>query len=546
MPEYLSPDVYVEEIEMGAKSIEGVSTSTAGFLGKTERGPIKPLLITSFPEFERIYGGFSNDSYLTYAVDGFFRNGGKRCYVARIIGKRATVASLSLNGSSASKDIVVQSKGHGNWGNNIFVKISPASLDKRDGTLFKMEIKYFKKSTSRVTDTKQGDIEETFDNLSPNQKSDDHYSRAVNSASQLVNLVSISSSRPRDTDWQPLSDGTDNGTSSTTTVTPSSKSSENSKKDKKEEKSVARSTQDWEVSSTDYDGYEFKIDDPLTGELVEIIRTGLLGFEYVTDISIVNAPDENKVSSLRGSMVAHCEKMKDRFAIIQCSRNDANNIGDLFPDLDSKYAGLYMPWINVSDPLTNAQKLIPSGGHIAGIYARSDIERGVHKAPANETVRGMTSLQVQINKGQQDILNPKGINVIRSFPGRGSILWGARTVSTDPNWKYVNVRRLFIFLEKSIERSTQWVVFEPNNERLWSRVKATLVGFLTDVWRSGALMGTTAEEAFFVKCDRTTMTQNDIDNGRLIVVIGVAPTKPAEFVIFRIAQTKSGSAVEEI
>jgi len=547
MPEYLSPGVYVEEIEMGAKSIEGVSTSTAGFLGKTERGPIKPLLITSFPEYERIYGGFLNDSYLTYAVDGFFRNGGKRCYVARIIGKRSTVASLSLNGSSASKDIVVQSKGHGDWGNNIFVKISPASLDKRDRTLFKMEIKYFKKSTSRVTDTKQGDIEETYDNLSPNQKSDDHYTRAVNSASQLVNLIPISSSRPRDTDWQPLSDGTDDGIASNTTVTSaSSKPSEDSKKDKKEDKVVVRSTKDWEISSTDYDGYEFKIDDPLTGELVEIIRTGLLGFEYVTDISIINAPDENKVSSLRGSIVAHCEKMKDRFAIIQCSRNDATNIGDLFPDLDSKYAGLYMPWINVSDPLTNAQKLIPSGGHIAGIYARSDIERGVHKAPANETVRGVTSLQVQINKGQQDVLNPKGINVIRSFPGRGSILWGARTVSTDPNWKYVNVRRLFIFLEKSIERSTQWVVFEPNNERLWSRVKATLVGFLTDIWRSGALMGTTAEEAFFVKCDRTTMTQNDIDNGRLIVVIGVAPTKPAEFVIFRIAQTKSGSAVEEI
>ncbi|WP_316504840.1 phage tail sheath family protein [Nitrosopumilus sp.] len=155
-------------------------------------------------------------------------------------------------------------------------------------------------------------------------------------------------------------------------------------------------------------------------------------------------------------------------------------------------------------------------------------------------------MQIQITKEQQDILNPKGVNIIRSFPGRGPIVWGARTTSIDPNWKYVNVRRLFLYVEKSSEQSTQWVVFEPNNERLWSRIKATISNFLTDVWKSGALMGTSTDQAFFVKCDRTTMTQNDIDNGKLIVVIGIAPVKPAEFVIFRIAQTKGGSQVEEI
>jgi len=554
MPEYLSPGVYIEEIEMGAKSIEGVSTSTAGFLGKTQRGPIKPMLITSFPEYERIYGGFLSDSYLTYSIDGFFRNGGKRCYVARIIGKRATLASLSLNGSGSSKDIIVQAKGHGEWGNNIHVKVSTASLEKRDNTLFRLEIKYFDSapSSSQNIDSTIGAVEEVYDNLSPNPKSDDYYVKAVNAASKLVSLVSASASRPKNSNWESLKDGTDNGTTSSSTASSSkSSSSDDSKKGGKKDPEPApptfnRSTDKWELSSADYEGYEFKITDSVTRELVEIIRSGLLGFEHVSDISIVNAPDENSVSNLRSSIVAHCEKAKDRFAIIQSSRNDASNLSDLFPDVDSKYAGLYMPWINVPDPLTNSEKLIPPGGYIAGIYARSDVERGVHKAPANEAVRGVTSLQVQINKAQQDILNPKGINVIRSFPGRGSIVWGARTVSTDPNWKYVNVRRLFLYLEKSIERSTQWVVFEPNNERLWSRVKATITGFLTEVWRSGALMGTTAEQAFFVKCDRTTMTQNDIDNGRLIVVIGVAPTKPAEFVIFRIAQTKSGTQVEEI
>jgi Bacteriophage tail sheath protein len=156
------------------------------------------------------------------------------------------------------------------------------------------------------------------------------------------------------------------------------------------------------------------------------------------------------------------------------------------------------------------------------------------------------SLQVNVDKGKQDVLNPKGINVIRGFPGRGNLVWGARTISRDPMWKYINVRRLFIFVEKSVQRSTQWAVFEPNNERLWSRVKASLTQFLTTVWKTGALMGITPEEAFFVRVDRTTMTQNDIDNGRLIVVVGIAPTKPAEFVIFRFAQTQAGVKITEL
>jgi len=175
----------------------------------------------------------------------------------------------------------------------------------------------------------------------------------------------------------------------------------------------------------------------------------------------------------------------------------------------------------------------------------SDAERGVHKAPANETVRGAAALEFQITKGEQDVLNPRGVNVIRAFPGRGIRIWGARTLSSDALWKYINVRRLFIYLEESIDEGTQWVVFEPNNEKLWVRVIATVTAFLTRVWRDGALMGTTPEEAFIVKCDRTTMTQNDIDNGRLICIIGVAPVKPAEFVTFRIAQWAGGSSVTE-
>jgi hypothetical protein len=179
---------------------------------------------------------------------------------------------------------------------------------------------------------------------------------------------------------------------------------------------------------------------------------------------------------------------------------------------------------------------------VCGIYARTDIERGVHKAPANEIVRGLTEFEININKARQDVLNPEGINALRFFPGRGSRVWGARTMSSDPEWKYVNVRRLFIYLEHSIDKATQWAVFEPNGDRLWNNIRRTIEDFLLVQWKNGALLGEKPEKAFFVRCDRTTMTQNDLDNGRMICLIGVSPVKPAEFVIFRIGQW-TGDAV---
>jgi phage tail sheath protein FI len=191
--------------------------------------------------------------------------------------------------------------------------------------------------------------------------------------------------------------------------------------------------------------------------------------------------------------------------------------------------------VNLARP---ADYSVPPSGHMLGIYARTDVERGVHKAPANEVVRGILGLQRTLSKGEQDILNPYpvNINVIRDFRSnnRGIRVYGGRVITSDSDWKYVNVRRLLIFLEHSIDRGLQWVVFEPNAEPLWARVVRTVSDFLTVVWRNGALEGTKVEEAFFVKCDRTTMTQTDIDSGRLICVVGVAPVKPAEYVIIRI------------
>ncbi len=274
-------------------------------------------------------------------------------------------------------------------------------------------------------------------------------------------------------------------------------------------------------------------------------RTGLHSLRNVEDISIVACPGRTS-AQIQNALITHCELMRYRFAVLDGLRppNDAlANIQTQRQQYDTKYAALYHPWLLVPDPFpANLSRIadypLPPSGHIVGIYARTDIERGVHKAPANEVVRGITGLQRTLNKGEQDILNPfpVNINVIRDFRtnNRGIRVFGGRVITSDPDWKYVNVRRLLIFIEASIDRGLQWVVFEPNAEPLWARVRRSISNFLTQVWRDGALEGTKVEEAYFVKCDRTTMTQTDIDNGRLIVIVGVAPVKPAEFVIIRI------------
>jgi phage tail sheath protein FI len=274
-------------------------------------------------------------------------------------------------------------------------------------------------------------------------------------------------------------------------------------------------------------------------------RTGIRALEDIDAVSIIAAPGITDLA-VQNALIEQCERLKDRFAILDpepTGTNDAPTMTSILSQrgrFDTKYAALYFPRLRMGNPLTDLEVSIPPSGHMAGIYARVDIERGVHKAPANEVVRDILGFEATINKETQDLLNPSpmNINVFRDFRAdfRGLRIWGARCITSDTEWKYVNVRRLFIFLEESLDQGTQWVVFEPNDERLWARVRQSISAFLTRVWRDGALMGTKAEEAFFVRCDRTTMTQDDLDNGRLIVLIGVAPVKPAEFVIIRIGQ----------
>ncbi len=528
MPEYLSPGVYVEEFEIGSKPIEGVSTSTVGFIGKTERGPIKPRIVTSFGQFMSLYGGYLPDAFTAYAVEGFFANGGKRCYIVRIVRSGATVAENNTDFSPLS----IRATGPGKWGNHIALRIEDASS--KDPAQFKLIVCYWsgefpdnlaevgsdeeekKKNLRKLIDS--ATVVEVFDNLSTSPNSADYFLKRINGVSSLIEIEETSNTnRPQNTTgvfMHRLDTNASDGAG--------------------------------QLDRDDLRG------DPTAGPGQ---KTGLMAFTEIDEVSIVCVPDiycDAFDSSSRQQVVddilSHCEALKDRFAILDVpsGTSDINTLTlNASPLRPSKYGAVYYPWIKVYDPLTGRKRLIPPSGHIAGVYARTDNERGVHKAPANETIRGALEVEFQITKGEQDILNPRNINCIRKFPGRGILIWGARTMSLDSLWKYINVRRLFIYLEESIEKGTQWVVFEPNNERLWGRVRASITEFLTRLWRDGALMGTKPEEAFFVKCDRTTMTQDDIDNGKLICIIGVAPVRPAEFVIFRIAQWSGGSEITE-
>lgn len=516
MPEYLSPGVYVEEISTGPVPIEGVSTSTAAMLGATERGPEYPKLITSWLQFQRWYGGYIPDvSYLAYAVQGFFDNGGQRVFIGRILDPAGSAAT-----AGAAGDLGLTAGGRGEWGNRVMVKIGPAG--NQLATNFSVSILYYSQkqlppnfpniidpTSSAVADLtdpnrRVPDVLEVFDNLTTQEGASNNAATVINSNSKLVRTV-WSVTPPNQPSAQPF---TQLGTTGANGATP--------------------------INASMFAGD----DQPIGGNEMLGRGRGLKAIEAIDEISLLLAPDEvRNMPALSTAILDQCELLKDRFAIISESQGKSD-VATIQPTRDSSYGAFYYPWIRIYDPSVNDTRLIPATGHVAGIYARTDVERGVHKAPANEVIRGAVDLEFPVPKGNQDLLNPRGVNCARDFrsDGRGIRMWGARTMSSNGEWKYINVRRLFLFVEESIDEGTQWVVFEPNDEPLWARVRRSVTNFLIGVHRSGALMGTTQEEAFFVRCDRTTMTQDDIDNGRLICYIGIAPVKPAEFVVFRISQ----------
>ncbi len=541
MPEYLSPGIYIEEVPSGPVPIQGVSTGTAGFVGRCERGPLQPTLVMSWLEFQQRFGGLPRGDeidklgYLPHAVQGFFQNGGQRAYIARVLDADSALKLARLEvASGKDRKLVIDAIGPGNAGANVLVKFDEGSLrdpkTKEQADLFRMSVVYYRGDPDAPSEGledlpdpdlpdsgtspgfREPTMRETFDNLSLDPHAPNHVAKVVNAASKLIR---ISETGP------PLFGAIPKAATAYRAL------------------GIAKPVAPRIPDPAAYQGSD-------SGDPAE--WTGLKGLAKIDEVAILCIPDQGLESLFKPLTVAmkeHCEAVGRCFAIAQFPQ-DPGPLGKLNPPTDSSYVAVYVPWFRVQDPETAELLTLPPSGHLAGVYARTDMDRGVHKAPANETLLGPILQDVQgggpfqptITAAQQEVLNPRNINVLRDFraEGRGLRVWGARTTSSSPDWRYISVRRLFIYLEHSIRLGTQWVVFEANDDFTWERVRSSVSGFLNTAWRNGALMGTTPDQAYFVRCDRTTMTQNDIDNGRLICEIGVAPVKPAEFIIFRIGQ----------
>ncbi len=508
MPEYLHPGVYIEEIERGPKPIEGVPTSTAAFIGETERGPTRPRLVTSYKDYVRWFGAVFDDAkFMPYAVNGFFENGGKRLYVCRVTDDAATPAEAAFG------NFLIKAVGPGLWGRRVYAKVDDSSTQKPgpNSTMVPVGVKlrvayYATPPNGNPLDWFNNPAKppfpsavETFDDLDSDEKSPNYWQKRTYNNSALFELTRTggpATGLPAKQFAQLATNGSDGAGA---------------------------------LDVADFQGGVQLPQRPAPQGLAA------LELDPYREVALVYAP--GAAAPVNKAVITHCENLKYRFAVVDTDKSvDVTNFQPRSAIADTKYAALYYPWLWISDPQSGARKQVPPGGHVLGVYARTDAERGVFKAPANEILRGVLELTFDIDDGKQDALNPRGINAVRQFPERGIRVWGARTLASDALWKYVSVRRLFIFLERSIYEGTQWVVFEPNDDRLWARVIDTIRLFLRTQWRLGALFGRTEEEAFFITCDRTTMTQDDILNGRLICEIGISPVRPAEFVIFRIFQ----------
>ncbi|MEV6609171.1 MULTISPECIES: phage tail sheath family protein [unclassified Kutzneria] len=499
---YLAPGVYMEEVSSGSRPIEAVGTAVAAFVGFAEQGPVnEPVLVTSWTQFKRAFGDFVDGYYLAHAVYGYFLNGGGTAYVVRVGGASggdgaAPVAELpsSVDGRAA---LTVSAK---RAESGISVEVQPAG-EPTDDT-FKLVVK------------RAGQPVETFDNVTT-KRGANNVVTVVRAQSELITVEDTKGGR------------------------------------------VVAVPQIGEVALP-AGGAEVVSAGDYVGNSAD--RTGFGGLEAIDNVTMLAVPDlmaayqHGKISlddvkAVQLAMIAHCELMSDRVAILDTPPGlNAQRVKEWrmdFTGYDSKYAAMYWPWVKVADPVAGKQVFVPPSGHMAGIWARNDSTRGVHKAPANEVVRGAVTLELNITKGEHDTLNPVSVNCIRSFPGQGIRVWGARTLSSDPEWRYLNVRRLFNYVEKSILQGTNWVVFEPNDPKLWDSVKRTITMFLRRVWRDGALFGRTPAEAFFVKCDEENNPPENRDAGILTVELGIAPVKPAEFVVFRISQFSEGASLEE-
>jgi hypothetical protein len=533
---YKSPGVYVEEVSRGARPIESAGTSVLAMVGlcrenimveKLGQGivsqptPNTPTLITNWTQFIGTYGDFDQavpGSYLHDSVYGFFLNGGTSVYVVGLpvpvkVVEEPQVPQLPpgegyLMNASGQRALHITTTGPLKAGEDVSVEVQAAAEGSPEGT-FNLSVRRGSADPQVVTNLTLGKGGKGVRNV------------ADVLTKETSNLLSA----------EIVDAGTALTVGAKATLAPMATAPKPAVADEIKQKVTV---------------------DFFRGNAAD--RTGLAGLEAVEDVTIVACPDivaayqwgacsEDDVKAVQTFMLNHCELMKDRFAVLDAPAG--MSVQDMIGwrkermNFDSKYGGLYYPWVKVDG------KLVPPSGHVAGVYARVDGERGVFKAPANEIVRGVIGLEKNVSRNEQDHLNPIGVNCIRSFPGQGIRIWGARTLSSDALWRYINVRRLFCNVEESILQGTSWIVFEPNDQFLWSAIRRDISAYLNVVWRSGALFGKTAAEAFYVKCDEETNPKELRDLGYCIIEVGIAPVKPAEFVVFRVSQKEDGAGASE-
>lgn len=642
--ETLHPGVYIQEVSSGVRPIEGASTSTAAFVGVTERGPVdRALMVTSFTEYQRIYGSFLSGYFLAHSALQFFNNGGKRLYVARVA-SNAVAASVSLGDRQTTSPpdttaaLTVTANSPGAWGNKLLVDVSDASQSANE---FRLVVKQEQTANPLVTT-----MLENYDSLSIDPDAPNFIEKVVNSKSKYVQ-VKVNPDNTSTTAGFSRS-----GTGAATTFAAAPTSPPSSPPTAPEDRflmisvngdgaqqiklvgtlatgdDIATAIQgavrgldtlragtntaayksfvatfdpvnstytltsgttgvDSSVEVTDApahnaaallklgkmrgveqtggavlrpaNGANIRLGESVkTGDIVNVTKgsdgataqdadyqNGFKLLDPLTDVNIVAAPGI-------GSQVMvdfganYCQQRGDCFFVGDMNYTDhTKEEAQAFVNgltVKSSYAAAYFPWLWATDPsgTSSAPINLPPSGYVAGMYARIDAKRGVWKAPAGTeaNVGGAVGLLANISDADQDTLNPIGANVIRSFPASGIVIWGARTLATrsDPEYRYIPVRRTAIFLEQSIYNGIQWAVFEPNDESLWSSLRLNIGAFMMLQFRAGAFQGKSASDAYFVQCDGNTTTQADIDAGVVNILVGFAPLKPAEFVILRLSQ----------
>lgn len=534
MPTYAAPGVYVEEIPSSAKSLTAGPTAVAAFVGFTETFPtddpndpagLAPRLVTSWTQFEALYGSFAPGCMLPIAVNGYFANGGSLAYICRVPHTAASTGPASAELEAADRKL----------GRPLRVETRPIAA----GT----ELARLDGDASEATHPDGVTVV-----VAAEDAGDDADGRATFSLSVVVAGTEVE-----------RHDGL--GLAGTNVATKINETSEWI--------TVALDVPvdadlDQQLVLLKPGQYELVKEPPATVKVngrafagSETARRGINGLSIAEDVTMVVVPDLITAATqddgtvdlgmwkaVQTSLISHCEQSGNRMAILDAPPGmTVQQVKEWRTDdamYDSAFAAFYYPWIKVENPgaVGPAEILVPPSGHIAGVWARTDETRGVWKAPANETIRGLLDLERSVTQTEQGLLNPIGINCIRPFGSRGVRVWGARTLSSDTDWQYINVRRLFNMIETTILQGTQYAVFEPNDVALWEGVKRTVGSFLRGLWSVGALAGLSADEAFFVKCDADTNPPEAVDAGLLVVEVGIAPSKPAEFVVFRVSQKK--------